>query len=188
MSKTLTVQKKSVIFTDVASVLLLLNFRNFKASELFPKLCNNVFSLLLFLTKKSNVLSVHRDIKPHNVLISKRSASGEVKAMISDFGLCKKLAYGRNSVTCQTGAIGTDGWIAPEMFKSENKMVMPCFPFLSTFETNNCFRSLLFNRLLLMKGESGIRPCSRYSGEIGKWHFHSENASNVFRPRYAREI
>lgn len=65
---------------------------------------------------------VHRDIKPHNVLISKRGASGEVKAMISDFGLCKKLAYGKNSVTCQTGAIGTDGWIAPEMFKPDNKM------------------------------------------------------------------
>ena len=58
------------------------------------------------------------------MLISKSSASVEVKAMISDFGLCKKLAYGRNSVTCQTGAIGTDGWIAPEMFKPDNKMVM----------------------------------------------------------------
>ena len=43
--------------------------------------------------------------------------------MISDFGLCKKLAQGKNSVTCQTGAIGTDGWIAPEMFKPDNKMV-----------------------------------------------------------------
>ncbi|KAK3753794.1 hypothetical protein QZH41_018451 [Actinostola sp. cb2023] len=65
---------------------------------------------------------VHRDIKPHNVLISKVNASGKVKAMISDFGLCKKLLYGRNSITCQSGAIGTDGWIAPEMFKEEHKM------------------------------------------------------------------
>ncbi|XP_031563309.1 serine/threonine-protein kinase/endoribonuclease IRE2-like isoform X1 [Actinia tenebrosa] len=65
---------------------------------------------------------VHRDIKPHNVLISKANASGKVNAMISDFGLCKKLSYGRNSITCQSGAIGTDGWIAPEMFKEDNRM------------------------------------------------------------------
>jgi len=73
--------------------------------------------------------SVHRDINPHNVLISKPSTSGEVKAMISDFGLCKKLAQGKNSVTCQTGAIDTDGWIAPEMFKPDNKMVRDRFHF-----------------------------------------------------------
>jgi len=43
--------------------------------------------------------------------------------MISDFGLCKKLAHGKNSLTRQTGAIATDGWIAPDMFKPDNKMV-----------------------------------------------------------------
>ena len=43
--------------------------------------------------------------------------------MLSDFGLCKKLAYGRHSLTSQSGAIGTDGWIAPEMFRPECKMV-----------------------------------------------------------------
>jgi serine/threonine protein kinase len=32
-----------------------------------------------------------RDIKPQNVLISGPGRRGEVRAMISDFGLCKKL-------------------------------------------------------------------------------------------------
>ena len=66
---------------------------------------------------------MHRDIKPHNILISKSNTKGEVKAMLSDFGLCKKLAHGRHSLTSQSGAIGTDGWIAPEMFRPECKMV-----------------------------------------------------------------
>lgn len=58
---------------------------------------------------------VHRDIKPHNVLISVPNYKGEVKAMISDFGLCKKLQVGRDSFSRRSGVTGTDGWIAPEM-------------------------------------------------------------------------
>ncbi|XP_050310962.1 serine/threonine-protein kinase/endoribonuclease IRE1-like isoform X2 [Anthonomus grandis grandis] len=58
---------------------------------------------------------VHRDIKPHNVLISVPNGRGEVKVMISDFGLCKKLQFGRDSFSRRSGVTGTDGWIAPEM-------------------------------------------------------------------------
>lgn len=64
---------------------------------------------------------VHRDVKPHNVLISRRNATGEAKAMISDFGLCKKLSHGRLSFSRKSGVTGTDGWIAPEMLSGHGR-------------------------------------------------------------------
>lgn len=66
---------------------------------------------------------VHRDIKPHNVLISVPDQNGQVKAMISDFGLCKKLQVGRGSFSRRSGVTGTDGWIAPEMLNGNERTV-----------------------------------------------------------------
>lgn len=68
-------------------------------------------------------ITVHRDVKPHNVLLSQPDNKGVIKAMISDFGLCKKLAAGKHSFSKRSGIAGTDGWIAPEMLKSDERTV-----------------------------------------------------------------
>lgn len=69
----------------------------------------------LFSHTLSISLVVHRDIKPQNVLLSLPGINGQVRVMISDFGLCKKLNYGKMSFSRRSGVTGTDGWIAPEM-------------------------------------------------------------------------
>lgn len=51
------------------------------------------------------------------------SSSGEVKALISDFGMCKKLVSGRLSFSKRSGTTGTEGWIAPEMLLDEKRTV-----------------------------------------------------------------
>lgn len=66
-------------------------------------------------------LIVHRDLKPHNILVSMPNTHGRVKAMISDFGLCKKLAVGRHSFSRKSGVPGTEGWIAPEVLSEDAK-------------------------------------------------------------------
>jgi len=43
--------------------------------------------------------------------------------VISDFGLCKKLALGRNSVSRRSGLAGTEGWIAPEVLLQDESVV-----------------------------------------------------------------
>ncbi|XP_071252483.1 serine/threonine-protein kinase/endoribonuclease IRE1 [Salvelinus alpinus] len=64
---------------------------------------------------------VHRDLKPHNILVSMPNAHGRARAMISDFGLCKKLAVGRHSFSRRSGVPGTEGWIAPEVLSEDCK-------------------------------------------------------------------
>ncbi|XP_068607073.1 serine/threonine-protein kinase/endoribonuclease IRE1 [Brachionichthys hirsutus] len=60
---------------------------------------------------------VHRDLKPRNILLSRPSALGRVQALISDFGLCKKIPEGRSSFSLRSGIPGTEGWIAPEVLR-----------------------------------------------------------------------
>ncbi|XP_006005731.1 serine/threonine-protein kinase/endoribonuclease IRE1 [Latimeria chalumnae] len=64
---------------------------------------------------------VHRDLKPRNILISLPNSHGKVRAVISDFGLCKKLPDGRHSFSLRSGIPGTEGWIAPEVLGEDLK-------------------------------------------------------------------
>ena len=57
------------------------------------------------------------------MLISFSGSSGTVRAMISDFGLCRKLAYGKASFTARSGLTGTEGWIAPEILHKNERVV-----------------------------------------------------------------
>lgn len=73
---------------------------------------------------------IHRDIKPHNILISgpKKGATGVDggrRMLISDFGLCKKLEVDQTSFlpTAQGAqAAGTVGWRAPEILRGDVKL------------------------------------------------------------------
>lgn len=62
-----------------------------------------------------NLKIVHRDLKPQNILIGDNLK--EIRLLISDFGLCKKLDNDQSSfrATHQNEASGTSGWRAPEL-------------------------------------------------------------------------
>lgn len=102
----------------------------------------------------SHALIVHRDLKPHNILVSMPNSHGRVKAMISDFGLCKKLAVGRHSFSRRSGVPGTEGWIAPEVLSEDAKQnpvrdkIHTGFQFLLCCHQTNTLCSQLYSLIL----------------------------------------
>ena len=74
---------------------------------------------------------VHRDIKPHNILVSapkltiaNPSTIQPPRLLISDFGLCKKLEGDQNSFRATTAfAAGTSGWRAPELLVDDDPLL-----------------------------------------------------------------
>ncbi|KAK9535039.1 hypothetical protein VZT92_007445 [Zoarces viviparus] len=69
---------------------------------------------------------VHRDLNPQNILVSMPNPHGQVRVMISDFGLGKKLAVGCHSFSRGSGVLGTEGWIAPEVLCEDCKDNLTC--------------------------------------------------------------
>lgn len=70
---------------------------------------------------------IHRDIKPQNILVAdltQKKGVSNIRLLISDFGLCKKLDIDQSSfrATTQNAALGTSGWRAPELLLDHDLM------------------------------------------------------------------
>lgn len=116
---------------------------------------------------------VHRDLKPQNVLISTRG--NVVRALISDFGLCKKLHPGRYSLSKRSGVAGTDGWIAPEALKGQSTSFpmdifsLGCIFYYVLTDGSHPFGESLHRTSNII---NGVHSLSALSGEEGRLPSH----------------
>ncbi|XP_062392868.1 serine/threonine-protein kinase/endoribonuclease IRE1 [Sardina pilchardus] len=106
-------------FTYIAIELCAATLQQYVEDPGCPYSCLNPITLLeqtmSGLSHLHSLNIVHRDLKPCNILLSCGGVLGRVRALISDFGLCKKLPADRHSFSLSSGLTGTQGWIAPEL-------------------------------------------------------------------------
>ncbi|XP_044759488.1 serine/threonine-protein kinase/endoribonuclease IRE1 [Coccinella septempunctata] len=120
---------------------------------------------------------VHRDLKPHNVLISMKDSSGNVKAMISDFGLCKKLQSGRSSFSASR-IEGSEGWTAPEALKKEPQRMtssvdifsLGCLFYYVLSEGKHPFGDIVYRTANIATG----KPCDLQSLKGRNWEVNTQ--------------
>ncbi|XP_020495393.1 serine/threonine-protein kinase/endoribonuclease IRE1 [Labrus bergylta] len=119
---------------------------------------------------------VHRDLKPRNILLSGPSALGRVRALISDFGLCKKIPDGRCSFSLRSGIPGTEGWIAPEVLRDTpgNKPTAAVDVFSA-----GCVFYFVVSRGQHPFGDSLRRQVNILSGEYSLSHFMEDIHDDV---------
>nr|XP_046227747.1 serine/threonine-protein kinase/endoribonuclease IRE1 isoform X3 [Scatophagus argus] len=119
---------------------------------------------------------VHRDLKPRNILLSGPGALGRVRALISDFGLCKKIPDGRCSFSLRSGIPGTEGWIAPEVLRDTpgNKPTAAVDVFSA-----GCVFYFVISRGQHPFGDALRRQVNILSGEYSLSHFIEDTHDDV---------
>ncbi|KAM3622873.1 uncharacterized protein V6R79_004194 [Siganus canaliculatus] len=119
---------------------------------------------------------VHRDLKPRNILLSGPGALGQVRALISDFGLCKKIPDGRTSFSLRSGIPGTEGWIAPEVLR-ETPGIKPTAA-VDVFSAG-CVFYFVVSRGQHPFGEALRRQVNILAGEYSLSHFMEDMHDDV---------